>query len=177
MSIRDSTNSLFLPTRPPAKSGRDPLKFPPAPIPCAPSLAPCGELAQLVERYNGIVEVRGSTPLLSTIFGARATWVSRHAPPRESELRAKQIELGTHSFRDFPDENRDALDETAIASPPGLCPASHDLSTSLPIPRLRSHLAPGRASTDDGSSMEPQLLWQRSKVRKPHWLDSRIGGR
>ena len=26
----------------------------------------CGELAQLVERYDGIVEVRGSTPLFST---------------------------------------------------------------------------------------------------------------
>lgn len=26
-----------------------------------------GDIAQLVERYNGIVEVRGSTPLISTI--------------------------------------------------------------------------------------------------------------
>ena len=31
---------------------------------------PRGELAQLVERDNGIVEVRGSIPLLSTTHGA-----------------------------------------------------------------------------------------------------------
>ena len=29
---------------------------------------PCGDIAQLVERLNGIEKVRGSTPLISTKF-------------------------------------------------------------------------------------------------------------
>ncbi len=36
---------------------------------------PCGDIAQLVERLNGIEKVRGSTPLISTKFNhlARAS--------------------------------------------------------------------------------------------------------
>lgn len=50
--------------------------------------APGGELAQLVERDNGIVEVRGSTPLLSTTF----------TPTREVHATAPAIvELRLHA--------------------------------------------------------------------------------
>ncbi len=31
----------------------------------------CGHIAQLVERLNGIQEVRGSSPLMSTVSGSR----------------------------------------------------------------------------------------------------------
>ncbi len=60
------------------------------PRPALVCRAPGGVLAQLVERYNGIVEVSGSTPLHSTSFNPLSKAILDAYPPWPGESPVSQ---------------------------------------------------------------------------------------
>ena len=70
MAFRRSSNTSFRP--PHANNANFPLEFPAhvedIEVLAVKSVGGLGAVAQLGERYNGIVEVRGSIPLSSTSF-------------------------------------------------------------------------------------------------------------